>query len=101
MFITYHPNEKLILKKRLRFSLRAFTLSEMIFLYKFTKGAMIGGGFALLGYGAWWLASPFLLHLTNDPLWLFGILPTYVGAMFILIALAMKEDWFTNARRYW
>ena len=84
---------------RLRF-MRAFTSNEMILLYRFTKTAMIAGGVILLGYGAWWLASPFVFH-TSDSLYLFGIFPVYVGAMVILIALAMKEDWFTNARRYW
>lgn len=69
-------------------------------LYKFARAGMIAGGLFLLGYGSWWLVSPILLHYSN-PLYLFGIFPVYVGAMLILIALAMREDWFTNARRYW
>jgi uncharacterized membrane protein HdeD (DUF308 family) len=80
--------------------MRALTSSEMALLYKFTKATMIVGGVILLGYGAWWLSSPIIYH-TNAPLYIFGIFPIYVGAMVILIALAMKEDWFTNARRYW
>lgn len=81
--------------------MRAFTSSEMMQLYRFTKSLMLTGGAILLGYGTWWLASPLILHVTTDTLWLFGIFPIYVGAMLILIAIAMKEDWFTNARRYW
>jgi uncharacterized membrane protein HdeD (DUF308 family) len=80
--------------------MRALTSNEMILLYRFTKTAMFAGGVILLGYGGWWLSSPFVFH-TNSPIYLFGIFPVYVGAMVILIALAMKEDWFTNARRYW
>jgi hypothetical protein len=82
-------------------NMKALTPAEMVMLYKFTKSSMIAGGVFLIGYGAWWLLGPFLLGTASDPLWLFGIFPLYVGAMFILIALAMKEDWFTNARRYW
>jgi hypothetical protein len=81
--------------------MRAFTSNEMILLYKFTKTATIVGGMVLVGYGIWWLLQPLLFHLSVDPLWLFGIFPVYVGSMCILIAIAMKEDWFTNARRYW
>ena len=80
--------------------MRALTSSEMILLYRFTKSTMIVGGAILLGYGAWWLSGPIIYHI-GSPLYLFGIFPMYVGAMVILIALAMKEDWFTNARRYW
>ncbi len=80
--------------------MRALTPSEMVLLFKFTRSAMIAGGVILLGYGAWWLTSPFI-YRTDSPLYLFGIFPLYVGAMIILISLAMKEDWFTNARRYW
>ena len=80
--------------------MRALTPSEMVFLYKFTKSAMFVVGIALVGYGIWWLVDPIVFHL-NSPLWLIGIFPVYVGAMLVLIALAMKEDWFTNARKYW
>ena len=73
----------------------------MVLLYKFTKSSMFALGLGLLGYGAWWISSPFILRVPAGPLWFFGIFPIYVGAMIILIALAMKEDWFTNARRYW
>ena len=72
----------------------------MVFLYKFTKGAMFVIGIVLVGYGIWWLVDPIVFHL-KSPLWLIGIFPVYVGAMLMLIALAMKEDWFTNARKYW
>jgi uncharacterized membrane protein HdeD (DUF308 family) len=72
----------------------------MALLYKFTKSSMIVAGFILLAYGTWWLSFPIIRH-DITPLYLFGIFPIYVGAMIILIALAMKQDWFTNARRYW
>ena len=81
-------------------TLRAFTTREMTALYQLTRTFMFGGGLALVGYGSWRLANPLILHV-SDPLWLFGIFPAYVGAMLILISLAMKEDWFTNTRRYW
>lgn len=81
--------------------MRILTSREMILLYKLTKTAMFLGGIVLLGDGAWWLATPYLLRIASGPLWLFGIFPMYVGSMLILVALAMKEDWFTNARRYW
>ena len=80
--------------------MRALTSDEMTLLYRFTKTAMFVGGAILLGYGVWWLSSPIIFH-TSNPIYLFGIFPLYVGVMIILIALAMKEDWFTNARRYW
>jgi uncharacterized membrane protein HdeD (DUF308 family) len=81
--------------------MKALTTTEMVMLYKFTKSSMIAGGIFLLGYGAWWLVGPILTQAASNPLWLFGIFPLYVGAMLILVALAMKADWFTNARRYW
>jgi hypothetical protein len=83
------------------FLLRVLTSAEMVLLYKFTKGSMFAIGLGLLGYGIWWLASPFILDIPGGSLWFFGIFPIYVGAMIILIAFAMKEDWFTNARKYW
>jgi uncharacterized membrane protein HdeD (DUF308 family) len=79
---------------------RALTTSEMALLYKFAKSSMIVAGIVLLGFGSWWLLVPIIYH-ASAPLYLFGIFPIYIGAMIILIALAMKEDWFTNARRYW
>jgi len=69
-------------------------------LYKLAKSSMIVGGLGLLAYGLWDLLSP-IFSRTYSSLYLFGIFPIYVGAMLILIAIAMKEDWFTNARRYW
>jgi uncharacterized membrane protein HdeD (DUF308 family) len=81
--------------------MKALTNTEMVMLYKFTKSSMIAGGIFLLGYGSWWLVGPIVTQASSNPLWLFGIFPLYVGAMLILVALAMKEDWFTNARRYW
>ncbi|MHB1907517.1 MAG: hypothetical protein ACYCQJ_01445 [Nitrososphaerales archaeon] len=72
----------------------------MTVLYQLTRSSMFLGGMILIGYGSLRLSNPFVLHI-SDPLWLFGIFPIYVGAMLILVSLAMKEDWFTNARRYW
>ncbi len=77
--------------------LRAFTTKEMGNLYRLTKAIFVFGGIILIAYGSWDLLQPF----ANGQISLFGIFPLYVGAMLILIAAAMKEDWFTNARRYW
>ena len=80
--------------------MRAFTPREMVMLYRATRGVFILGGIVLIGYGAWYIAGPFITGAENPISW-FGVFPIYVGAMLILVAIAMKEDWFTNARRYW
>ncbi len=80
--------------------MRAFTSSEMIMLYRVARTCFFVGGAGLLTYGAWFLVYPTVYHV-NNPLALVGILPIYIGGMLILVAAAMKEDWFTNARRYW
>lgn len=66
-------------------------------LYRLTKSGFIIGGIILIVYGSWDFFQP----VVGGQLSLFGIFPIYVGAMLILVAAAMKEDWFTNARRYW
>ena len=75
--------------------MRAFTTKEMTMLYRLTKSSFIIGGIILIVYGS----SDFFQPVVDGHL--FGIFPIYVGAMLILIAAAMKEDWFTNARGYW
>lgn len=80
--------------------MRAFTAREMGNLYRLTKGSFIVGGMLLISYGALGLAEAFAARAGVQVSW-FGIFPVYVGAMLILFAAAMKEDWFTNARRYW
>jgi hypothetical protein len=69
-------------------------------LFRATRIIFITIGFVLIGYGGWDVLSPFLGDANNAMSW-FGLFPLYVGSMLLLIALAMKEDWFTNARRYW
>ena len=54
----------------------------------------------LAAYGAWFFVDTFLIDPKNAGFWL-GMLPIYIGCMMILVSLAMKEDWFTNARKYW
>jgi hypothetical protein len=80
--------------------MRVLTPKEMIRVYHFTKGTLVAAGLFLIGYGGWDIINSFLLSQSGSHGW-FGIFPCYVGAMLILISLAMKEDWFTNARRYW
>lgn len=80
--------------------MRAFTTKEMASLFKITRTIFVGAGLVLIGYGGWDLISPFAMGMSNPMSW-FGMFPLYVGAMLILIAAAMKEDWFTDARRYW
>lgn len=80
--------------------MRAFTSKELGNLYRLTKGSFIVGGMILIGYGALGIAGAFAPRAGEQVSW-FGIFPIYVGAMLILFAAAMKEDWFTNARRYW
>lgn len=72
----------------------------MVFLYKFTKGISIAIGVSLIGFGSWVLIDTLVFGVANS-LWLIAIFPIYIGAMLILVALAMREDWFTNARKYW
>jgi hypothetical protein len=59
---------------------------------------LVGGG--LVGYGLWYFVTRYLSNPSSPSFWL-GMLPTYLGAMLLLAATAMKEDWFTNARKYW
>jgi uncharacterized membrane protein HdeD (DUF308 family) len=68
-------------------------------LFKISRLIFIAAGIILIVYG-----SSILSHLflgANAGISLFGIFPVYVGGMLLIVAAAMKEDWFTNARRYW
>jgi len=78
----------------------SFGQREMRRLYRFTRATLVGAGVFLAAYGAWFFVSTFLTDSKNAAYWL-GILPIYLGCMMILVSLAMKEDWFTNARKYW
>jgi hypothetical protein len=69
-------------------------------LYKFTKMLLVIAGIFLLVLGSWYLAGG-LLGFGHDPEFWFGIFPAYVGVMMILISLAMRIEWFTDARRFW
>jgi len=79
--------------------LRVLAREEKIRLYKFVRAAAAIFGAALVIFGTWELVSSLLANPRNLSSW-FGIFPVYVGAMILLIAAAIKEDWFTNARRY-
>jgi len=80
--------------------MRALTTKEMTALYRVTRGCLLATGVFLLAGGLWYFATPIIFHL-NNPLTALGIFPAYIGGMLIIVGAAMKEDWFTNARRYW
>ena len=80
--------------------LRPLQQSEKKSLYKFTKVALCVLGAVLIVYGCWYLVSQYLSAPNNPEFWL-GIFPAYIGSMMILISLAMKLEWFTDARRFW
>jgi uncharacterized membrane protein HdeD (DUF308 family) len=80
--------------------MRSLSTKEMVLVFRVARSCFFGGGSVLLVFGAWYLASPLVYHVDN-PVALLGIFPIYIGGMLILVAFAMKEDWFTDARRYW
>jgi hypothetical protein len=80
--------------------MRALTTREMALVYRVTRSTFFAGGSVLLAIGLWYVASPIVYHVDN-PLIALGIFPMYIGGMLVLLGAAMKEDWFTNARRYW
>ncbi|HZW57832.1 MAG TPA: hypothetical protein VFF30_16200 [Nitrososphaerales archaeon] len=80
--------------------MKAFGRVEMRRLYRFTKATLLVFGGLLIAYGTWFFLGSLLSNPDDGAFWL-GILPIYVGSMMIIISLAMKEDWFTNARKYW
>ena len=77
-----------------------FGPKEMRRLFRFTRATFAGAGVFLAAYGTWFLVTTFIADPKDAGYWL-GILPIYIGCMMILVSLAMKEDWFTNARKYW
>jgi hypothetical protein len=80
--------------------LRAVELKKKKALYRFSKTVLLVGGTILIIYGCWFIVSQFLAVPSNPESW-FGVFPAYVGAMMILISIAMKLEWFTDARRFW
>jgi hypothetical protein len=80
--------------------LRPLEMGEKRALYRFTKFVLVISGVFLIGLGAWYLAGGFLGIEHTSEFWI-GIFPAYVGVMMILISLAMRIEWFTDARRFW
>jgi len=80
--------------------LRPLELAEKKALYKFTKAVLIVAGVFLLALGGWYLAGGLVGGGRTGQFWI-GIFPAYVGGMMILISLAMRIEWFTDARRFW
>lgn len=80
--------------------MRTLSGKEKERIYGFTKKILLLAGTALLLYGIWFLISGFVASPENSSFW-FGLFPAYIGSMMILISLAMKLEWFTDARRFW
>ncbi|MDG6905260.1 MAG: hypothetical protein JRN20_05680 [Nitrososphaerota archaeon] len=80
--------------------MREVELKKKKALYRFTKTVLMIAGAFLLIYGCWFIISQ-LITVPRNPVFWFGIFPGYVGGMMILISIAMKLEWFTNARRFW
>lgn len=68
-------------------------------LYKISRFIFVATGIILIVYGSSILSHLFLV--ANAGISLIGIFPIYVGGMLLIVAAAMKEDWFTNTRKYW
>lgn len=69
-------------------------------IYRFTKNTLLLFGVVLFLYGVWFLISGYIASPDNPSFW-FGLFPAYVGFMMILVSIAMKLEWFTDARRFW
>jgi len=80
--------------------LRPLELGEKETLYKFSKTILILAGVSLIVYGGWYAIDGLLQNPHGAQFW-FGIFPAYIGSMMILISLAMRIEWFTDARRFW
>ena len=80
--------------------MRPLELAEKKALYRFTKTMVALVGIFLVGLGGWYLATGLLGLDRTGGFWI-GIFPAYVGSMMILISLAMRIEWFTDARRFW
>jgi hypothetical protein len=80
--------------------MRPLELREKKALYRFTKIVLALAGSFLIILGGWYLATGLLGGDRTGQFWI-GIFPAYVGSMMILISLAMRIEWFTDARRFW
>lgn len=80
--------------------MRPLEFNEKKALYRFTKAVLLVSGILLLAVGVWYLASG-LIGAERDLEYWFAIFPAYIGVMMILISLAMRIEWFTDARRFW
>jgi hypothetical protein len=80
--------------------LRPLEFGEKRALYRFTKAILVIAGIFLLILGGWYLAGG-LIGGEHSPEFWFGIFPAYIGVMMILISMAMRIEWFTDARRFW
>jgi uncharacterized membrane protein YdcZ (DUF606 family) len=78
--------------------LREVELKQKRQLYHLCKTLLMVGGGVLVIYGCYFALSQ---YVAKNSLFWFAICPGYVGSMMILISLAMKLEWFTNARRFW
>jgi len=75
-------------------------LGEKKSLYKFTKSVLIISGVFLVSIGGWYLGNGVIGSGHSTSFW-FALLPAYVGSMLILISVAMRIEWFTDARSFW
>lgn len=80
--------------------MRPLKFEEKKTLYRFTKTALVIIGLVLMLYGGWFIVSQ-LMTAPHDSRFLFGIFPAYIGSMMIILSVAMKVEWFTDARRFW
>lgn len=79
--------------------MRPLELEQKRNLYRFTKTVFaVAGGFLII-LGGWYFIDGVLI--SHSPLFWFGLLPAYVGAMLILVSFAMRIEWFTDTRRFW
>jgi hypothetical protein len=75
-------------------------LDEKVILYRITKSVLIVSGVLLILLGGYYLSFG-VLGAGRSPQFWFGLLPAYMGTMMILLSLAMRIEWFTDARRFW
>jgi hypothetical protein len=80
--------------------LRPLEFGEKKTLYRFSKVILILAGASLIVYGGWYVGYGLFESPHSTQSW-FGIFPAYIGSMMILISLAMRIEWFTDARRFW
>lgn len=80
--------------------MRPLEYAEKTRLYRFTKTLLVVLGAFLVVYGGWYIALGLITNSRDSGHW-FGLFPAYVGSMMILISLAMRIEWFTDARRFW